>query len=84
MRSWDLEVHVASSWPAQEHNTSAQGGGKWEEIYGWGRGNIGIWEKTTMYSNDYDQYKCLEKNHLDIIIQQHVRKVYGGVRLSHG
>jgi hypothetical protein len=55
MRSWDLEVHVASSWPAQEHSARAQDGGKWEERYGWGRGNIVIWEKTTMYRNNYEQ-----------------------------
>jgi hypothetical protein len=48
LRSWDLEAHMASSWPAQEQSARAQDGGKWEERYGWGRGNIVIWEKITM------------------------------------
>ena len=59
LRSWDLAVNVASSWPAQEHSAGAQDGGKWEERYGLGLGNIVIWEETTMYSNEYDQQKSL-------------------------
>jgi hypothetical protein len=46
-RSWDLEVHVASSWPAQEHCAKAQEGEKWGN--GWRRGDIVIWEGTNLY-----------------------------------
>jgi hypothetical protein len=45
-------------WPPvgqpQEHCAEAQVGGKWEERYDWGRGNIVIWEGNTMFSNDYE------------------------------